>query len=46
MVPGSETYYGSIVFDVEPVVKPRITVGGTISIRVDPANRDRIMLCL
>ncbi|GAB0102509.1 hypothetical protein JMUB6875_14770 [Nocardia sp. JMUB6875] len=46
VVPGSETYYGSIVFDVEPVVKPRITVGGTLSIRVDPTNRDRIMLCL
>ncbi|MEV6770567.1 hypothetical protein AB0N05_18285 [Nocardia sp. NPDC051030] len=46
VVPGSETYYGSVVFDVEPVVKPRIAVGGCLSIRVDPRNRDRIMLCL
>ncbi|MCU1646570.1 MAG: hypothetical protein JWN03_6845 [Nocardia sp.] len=46
VVPGSETYHGSIVFDVEPVVQPRIAVGGILSIRVDPRNRDRIMLCL
>ncbi|GAB4589660.1 hypothetical protein [Nocardia sp. NPDC127526] len=46
VVPGSETYHGTVVFDVEPVVRPKITVGGTISIRVDPRNRDRIMICL
>lgn len=46
VVPGSETYYGRIVFDVEPVVRPRIAVGKIFSIRVDPRNRDRIMLCL
>ncbi|WP_067703422.1 hypothetical protein [Nocardia jejuensis] len=46
VVPGSETYYGSVVFDVEPIVRPRIAVGGTLSIRVDPRNRDRIMLCI
>ncbi|WP_067573300.1 hypothetical protein [Nocardia acidivorans] len=46
VVPGSETYHGSIVFDVEPLIRPRITVGGVLSIRVDPANRDRIMVCL
>ncbi|MFI1915496.1 hypothetical protein [Nocardia sp. NPDC020380] len=46
VVPGSESYRGSIVFDMEPVVRPRIIVGETISIRVDPRNRDRIMLCL
>ncbi|MGV9414247.1 hypothetical protein ACWDOP_30475 [Nocardia sp. NPDC003693] len=46
VVPGSETYRGRIVFDVEPLVRPLIAVGGTLSIRVDPRNRDRIMLCL
>ncbi|MEV6067967.1 hypothetical protein AB0L82_15550 [Nocardia sp. NPDC052001] len=46
VVPGSETYRGSIVFDVEPVIRPRITVGGILSIRVDPHNRDRIVVCL
>ncbi len=45
-IPGSETYRGTIVFDVAPIDRPRITVGETISIRVDPADRDRIMLCL
>ncbi|WP_280382065.1 hypothetical protein [Nocardia wallacei] len=45
-VPGSETYRGTIVFDVTPVDQPRIHVGETISIRVDPADRDRIILCL
>ncbi|KZM69808.1 hypothetical protein [Nocardia terpenica] len=45
-IPGSETYHGTIVFDVEPVDQPKIAVGETISIRVDPADRDRIILCL
>ncbi|WP_067884364.1 hypothetical protein [Nocardia vaccinii] len=45
-VPGSETYRGTIVFDVAPIDRPRIAVGETISIRVDPADRDRIILCL
>jgi hypothetical protein len=45
-VPGSETYRGTIVFDVAPIDRPRISVGETISIRVDPADRDRIILCL
>ncbi len=45
-VPGSESYRGTIVFDVAPIDRPRIIVGETISIRVDPADRDRIMLCL
>lgn len=46
VVPGSETYYGRIVFDVEPVARPKIAVGRTLSIRVDPRNRDRIIVCL
>ncbi|MCM6777313.1 hypothetical protein NDR87_27885 [Nocardia sp. CDC159] len=45
-VPGAEPYRGTIVYDVAPIDKPRITVGETISIRVDPADRDRIILCL
>ncbi|WP_019932304.1 hypothetical protein [Nocardia sp. BMG111209] len=45
-VPGSESYRGTIVFDVAPIDQPKIAVGETISIRVDPADRDRIMLCL
>ncbi|MFQ6328333.1 hypothetical protein ACLMAL_19610 [Nocardia sp. CWNU-33] len=45
-VPGSESYRGTIVFDVTPADKPRLTVGETISIRVDPQNRDRIILVL
>jgi len=45
-VPGSETYRGTVIFDVAPIDRPRITVGETISIRVDPIDRDRIILCL
>jgi hypothetical protein len=45
-VPGSETYHGTIVFEVAPIDRPRIGVGETISIRVDPSDRDRIILCL
>ncbi|NNH75490.1 hypothetical protein HLB23_37545 [Nocardia uniformis] len=46
VVPGSEPYHGSIVFDVQPVHRPKIEVGETFSIRVDPDNRDRIIVCL
>ncbi|WP_225726050.1 MULTISPECIES: hypothetical protein [unclassified Nocardia] len=45
-VPGSESYRGTIVFDVMPADRARLAVGGTISIRVDPDNRDRIILVL
>jgi len=38
VVPGSESYRGTIVFDVTPADKPRLAVGETISIRVDPAT--------
>ncbi|MBF6241717.1 hypothetical protein [Nocardia otitidiscaviarum] len=46
VVPGSPTYHGSIVYDVQPVDQPKLAVGETVSIRVDPADRDRIILCL
>ncbi|WP_040784510.1 hypothetical protein [Nocardia pneumoniae] len=45
-VPGSESYRGTIVFDVTPADKSRFAVGEVLSIRVDPANRDRIILVL
>ncbi|WP_227997463.1 hypothetical protein [Nocardia australiensis] len=45
-VPGSESYRGTIVFDVTPADKPLLEVGETISIRVDPHNRDRIIVVL
>ncbi|MFC9439502.1 hypothetical protein [Nocardia sp. NPDC057030] len=45
-IPGAESYRGTIVFDVTPADKPRLAVGETISIRVDPANRDRIIVVL
>ena len=44
-VPGSEPYSGRIVFDVMPIDRRRLAVGETVSVRVDPRNRDRIMLC-
>mgnify|MGYP001020786092 CR=1 FL=1 len=43
-VPGSDSYHGRIVVDVMPVDKPRMTVGQTVPIRVDPTDRDHIML--
>ncbi|WP_024801738.1 DUF3592 domain-containing protein [Nocardia sp. BMG51109] len=45
-VPGSETYRGTIVFDITPRDESKINVGETVSIRVDPADRNRIILCL
>ncbi|NEW39720.1 hypothetical protein GV794_23305 [Nocardia cyriacigeorgica] len=45
-VPGSESYRGTVVYDVTPADKERLAIGETISIRVDPANRDRVMFCL
>ncbi|RMI28744.1 hypothetical protein [Nocardia stercoris] len=44
-VPGAETYRGTIVYDLQPVDRERIAVGEIVSIRVDPADRDRIILC-
>lgn len=45
-VPGSASYHGRIVVDVMPVDEPLMTVGQTLSIRVDPEDRDRIILVL
>ncbi|MGW6425820.1 hypothetical protein ACWF82_24370 [Nocardia sp. NPDC055053] len=45
-VPGSDSYHGKIVVDVMPVDKPRMAIGQTIPIRVDPTDRDRIILVL
>ncbi|TCK00463.1 hypothetical protein [Nocardia alba] len=45
-VPGAESYHGTIVVDVMPVYKARMVVGETVSIRVDPLDRDRIILVL
>lgn len=43
-VPGSDSYHGKIVVDVMPVDKPRMVIGETLPIRVDPTDRDRIMV--
>ncbi|MEV0080402.1 hypothetical protein AB0H58_28680 [Nocardia neocaledoniensis] len=43
-VPGADSYHGKIVVDVMPVDKPRMVIGETLPIRVDPADRDRIMV--
>ncbi|MFR9750583.1 hypothetical protein ACL02S_06060 [Nocardia sp. 004] len=45
-VPGSESYRGTIIFDVTPADRTRMEVGKTLSIRVDPADRDRIIVVL
>ncbi|MEU8901569.1 hypothetical protein [Nocardia sp. NPDC048505] len=45
-IPGAETYSGSITFDLTPGDSPKLAVGETVSIRVDPGNRDRIILVL
>ncbi|MFD3509260.1 hypothetical protein [Nocardia sp. NPDC058666] len=45
-VPGADTYSGTIVVDVMPVDKARMVVGQTVPIRVDPQDRDRIILVL
>ncbi|MEU4416758.1 hypothetical protein AB0G00_20775 [Nocardia salmonicida] len=45
-VPGAASYHGTIVVDVMPVHKARMVVGETVPIRVDPLDRDRIILVL
>ncbi|MBF6329052.1 hypothetical protein [Nocardia transvalensis] len=45
-VPGTEPYHGRIVFDVAPVDRSKIAVGEKLSIRVDPMDRDRIIVCM
>lgn len=44
-VPGSESYKGRVLYEVLPENRSRFVVGETISIRVDPRNRDRILIC-
>ncbi len=44
-VPGSESYSGRVLYEVLPENRSRFIVGETISIRVDPRNRDRILIC-
>ncbi|PTR31005.1 hypothetical protein C8K36_10131 [Rhodococcus sp. OK519] len=43
-VPGSESYTGTVVYEVARENRERFVPGETISIRVDPSNRDRIMI--
>ncbi|GAB2637170.1 hypothetical protein ABI214_18135 [Prescottella soli] len=44
-VPGSESYKGRVLYEVLPENRSRFVAGETISIRVDPRNRDRILIC-
>ncbi len=44
-VPGSESYSGRVILDVAPIDKSRFAIGETVTVRVDPQNRDRIILC-
>lgn len=44
-VPGSESYTGKVLYEVLPENRDRFVAGETISIRVDPRNRDRILIC-
>lgn len=43
-VPGSESYTGTVVYEVAREHRERFVPGETISIRVDPHNRDRILI--
>ncbi|MGF0244750.1 hypothetical protein [Rhodococcus erythropolis] len=44
-VPGSDSYSGRIEYEIRPEFKDKITPGSTVTVMVDPKNRDRIMLC-
>lgn len=44
-VPGSESYAGRVIYEVRREDAPKFVVGETVGVRVDPRNRDRIMLC-
>ncbi|WP_305092678.1 hypothetical protein [Prescottella sp. R16] len=43
-VPGSESYRGRVRYEVYPEDRDRFVVGETVPIRVDPHDRDRIMI--
>ena len=45
-VPGAEPYVGRLVRPLDPYEKIVLVVGATVPVRVDPKDRDRIMLCL
>ncbi|WP_024795758.1 hypothetical protein [Tomitella biformata] len=44
-VPGSESYAGKLVRTMNRHERTVLVVGATVPIRVDPHNRDHIMLC-
>lgn len=44
-VPGSESYRGRVVYEVSPEFARAFEPGRVVTIRVDPKNRDRIVLC-
>lgn len=44
-VPGSESYAGHVVYEVPREKADRFVPGETITVRVDPHDRDHIMLC-
>ncbi|WP_137723991.1 hypothetical protein [Prescottella subtropica] len=43
-VPGSDPYRGRVRYEVFPEDRDRFVVGGIVPIRVDPRDRDRIMI--
>lgn len=44
-VPGSESYAGRLVRPLDRYEKTVLVAGAVVPIRVDPRNRDHIMLC-
>ena len=44
-VPGSAPYAGRLVRQLDPYERTVLVPGATVPIRVDPKNRDHIMLC-
>lgn len=44
-VPGSGSYSGRVIYEVRREDAPRFVPGETITVLVDPKDRDRIMLC-
>ncbi|MFE3291883.1 hypothetical protein [Rhodococcus sp. NPDC059234] len=44
-VPGSATYTGQVLYEIPEGQGDRFAPGSTVSIRVDPKDRDRIILC-
>ena len=44
-VPGAESYRGRVRYEVPRQNRAQFVAGRTISVRVDPRNRDRSMIC-